>query len=354
MSQNIFSDGFPKDPSQAVDFSYFLSDKEKSEWHEWLKTASQEHKSELVDTLHAMWVENESKKPKEEVKPSNSLAVDEDTDDEVQDKKEVPKSKPQDTEKTKEVEEVPARKEVKEEPRQTSADFVKSPKPAKNIGLDKYLNIEEMESSKNQSAINNIYEEFKNSRQSQENTLQKMMDSFVKFDRLETYFQILASRTNELNGLVVSQAKDISELKITLKNEIEDDESRYQSVQDQVLDLSKQVDIISRDIRLLRKDFRESYKEFSSQISASSTDIYKPEGVFENIQLLSARIKKLENSNIQKNSKQTQTPGNNSKDALNNFKTRSLDKKHEEEKNNSKKSIPKTRIRGKNKEREWL
>ncbi len=56
---NTFPDGFHKDPYQAVDFSYFLSDQEKKEWYEWIPTASQESIEELVETLHEIWKENQ-------------------------------------------------------------------------------------------------------------------------------------------------------------------------------------------------------------------------------------------------------------------------------------------------------
>lgn len=54
-----FSDGFPKDPYQAVDFSYFLSDQEKQEWREWIPNANQASQQELVETLHEIWKENQ-------------------------------------------------------------------------------------------------------------------------------------------------------------------------------------------------------------------------------------------------------------------------------------------------------
>jgi hypothetical protein len=54
-----FDDGFPKDPYQAVDFSYFLSDQEKQEWREWIPNANQASQQELVDTLHEIWKENQ-------------------------------------------------------------------------------------------------------------------------------------------------------------------------------------------------------------------------------------------------------------------------------------------------------
>jgi len=54
-----FPDGFPKDPYQAVDFSYFLTDQEKQEWYDWIPNATPEQQQELVDTLHEIWQENQ-------------------------------------------------------------------------------------------------------------------------------------------------------------------------------------------------------------------------------------------------------------------------------------------------------
>jgi archaellum component FlaC len=46
-------------PLEAISFSYFLTDEEKQEWREWLTGATPEQQNELVDTLHAMWQENQ-------------------------------------------------------------------------------------------------------------------------------------------------------------------------------------------------------------------------------------------------------------------------------------------------------
>ncbi|NJL96406.1 hypothetical protein HC766_04230 [Candidatus Gracilibacteria bacterium] len=59
MATNTFPDGFPIAAKDAINFSYFLSDAEKAEWMEWLKTANEEQQNELVETLHAIWEENQ-------------------------------------------------------------------------------------------------------------------------------------------------------------------------------------------------------------------------------------------------------------------------------------------------------
>ena len=58
-SNLTFDDGFPREPLSAVEFSYFLSDGEKQEWREWIKTATPEQQQELVDILHSMWQDNQ-------------------------------------------------------------------------------------------------------------------------------------------------------------------------------------------------------------------------------------------------------------------------------------------------------
>lgn len=55
-----FQDGFPLDPIQAVQAATFLSSSERDEWMGWLNSASPEDKTELVNTLHEIWVENKS------------------------------------------------------------------------------------------------------------------------------------------------------------------------------------------------------------------------------------------------------------------------------------------------------
>lgn len=54
-----YPDGFPQNPLDAIEFSYFLSQTDKDEWKEWIKTATPEQQFELVDTLHSMWLENQ-------------------------------------------------------------------------------------------------------------------------------------------------------------------------------------------------------------------------------------------------------------------------------------------------------
>lgn len=59
MQPNTYPDGFPINPAEAINFSYFLSPEEKSEWLNWLQSATVEQQHELVDTLHSMWIENQ-------------------------------------------------------------------------------------------------------------------------------------------------------------------------------------------------------------------------------------------------------------------------------------------------------
>ncbi len=59
MQQNTFPDGFPLSPLEAIEFSYTFTEEEKAEWRDWVKTATPEQQQELVDTLHAIWEENQ-------------------------------------------------------------------------------------------------------------------------------------------------------------------------------------------------------------------------------------------------------------------------------------------------------
>jgi hypothetical protein len=58
MTTNTFADGFPQTPLEAINFSYFLEDKQ--EWFDWLKTANAEEQSELVSILHNMWIDEQA------------------------------------------------------------------------------------------------------------------------------------------------------------------------------------------------------------------------------------------------------------------------------------------------------
>jgi hypothetical protein len=59
MQPNTYPDGFPINPAEAINFSYFLSKEEKDEWLNWLQSSTVEQQHELVDTLHSMWIENQ-------------------------------------------------------------------------------------------------------------------------------------------------------------------------------------------------------------------------------------------------------------------------------------------------------
>jgi hypothetical protein len=64
-SKQYFSDGFPKDPHEVLDFidesifQDYLGPKE--EWLEWLSLASQENIDEFVNTVHDLWIEKNQK-----------------------------------------------------------------------------------------------------------------------------------------------------------------------------------------------------------------------------------------------------------------------------------------------------
>lgn len=60
MPTNFYPDGFPMDPIEAVKVCDFLTPKEKEEWNNWLVNATPEQKTELVDTLHSIFLEQKS------------------------------------------------------------------------------------------------------------------------------------------------------------------------------------------------------------------------------------------------------------------------------------------------------
>jgi hypothetical protein len=82
-SKQYFSDGFPRDPHEVLDFidesifTEYLGPKE--EWLEWLSLASQENIDEFVNTVHDLWIEknqkDESATPKVEEVKSAPLAT---------------------------------------------------------------------------------------------------------------------------------------------------------------------------------------------------------------------------------------------------------------------------------------
>ena len=55
MSIQPFQDGFPNQAQAAINASYFLSNEDRDEWFEWLKTADEQQQDELINILHTMW-----------------------------------------------------------------------------------------------------------------------------------------------------------------------------------------------------------------------------------------------------------------------------------------------------------
>lgn len=66
--------GFPKTASEAVEFSYFLSESEKAEWREWIKTATPIQQEELVDILYSMWEDNQKNAVPENLANNQAIA----------------------------------------------------------------------------------------------------------------------------------------------------------------------------------------------------------------------------------------------------------------------------------------
>jgi hypothetical protein len=60
MSLPPFIDGFPNQAQAAVNFSYFLTPEEKSEWTSWLTSANDEQQDELITILHQMWEQSKA------------------------------------------------------------------------------------------------------------------------------------------------------------------------------------------------------------------------------------------------------------------------------------------------------
>lgn len=54
-----FPDGFPMTPAEAIEFSYFFTEEEKQEWREWLKAVTDEERTEMVNTLHTIWMDKQ-------------------------------------------------------------------------------------------------------------------------------------------------------------------------------------------------------------------------------------------------------------------------------------------------------
>lgn len=73
MSNTYFPDGFPKDPQEAIEAAFFLSEEEKVEWRTWLPTANEAEQLEFIDTLHSIYIDQKSDEA--QTTPSNDLPL---------------------------------------------------------------------------------------------------------------------------------------------------------------------------------------------------------------------------------------------------------------------------------------
>ncbi len=66
MSNNFFPDGFPTLPIEAITLSAnlgFLTGEEEQGWFKWLETSTQPQQQELVETLHAIFIDHQKQNP---------------------------------------------------------------------------------------------------------------------------------------------------------------------------------------------------------------------------------------------------------------------------------------------------
>jgi hypothetical protein len=343
MPTTTYTDGFPQNPVEAIDFSYFLSDEEKQDWKNWLESATPEQQYELVDTLHAMWQENQKSaipdgfsQGSSNNQPTSSVQSDSQT--EVNDTKQanlVPVTNPApvvtdqnsedstlntindepiawDDPQTKVSQNVQPpqnspKKEIKQPTKQKVKDqednlgeedenFISSPT---NGTKKRHFNVTKLRESATKQELETLYNEYLSLRETNyDNThaymeaqgkfLDKIMSVVINFEQVGDFFDSISERMIELNDKIVSQVKEYN----TIKGGIT---TQHSDLVDQVEHLRNDVDRLYRTTKDDKSYNRVKFEEINTQLATLGADSYNSgDGLLQRIDLISSKLHNLE------------------------------------------------------------
>jgi uncharacterized membrane-anchored protein YhcB (DUF1043 family) len=117
--------------------------------------------------------------------------------------------------------------------------------------------------------------------------LDKIMKVVVNFEQVADYFESMTTKLLEMNDTIVDQASKLAAAKA-------ESDRRFSKLERSVEDVSDDNQRNERKIKDVGMDSRDRYNELSQQLASFGADAYRQDGVNSRIDLLSARIQKLE------------------------------------------------------------
>jgi hypothetical protein len=300
MATNFFPDGFPTTALEAVQFCTFLTENEKDEWYSWLKTADQEHKDDLVDTLHAIYSEQLGTSS---ATASNTQGL-QNTD--------IPAFLPQQQDNnfnfSNNLNESGIKPEqTKEENKpniKVTPTIIQSPKPESKVQIEVPKTIEEHVKKAESmllsaQEVGDLYSKFLKAQDLSYTTNHDFNDKQGKlFNKIMEMVQeaaVLSDKVLKMNYENVQNAKSIQELKnatqvkggTSLQYQINSLREDFKKLE---RNLEYSVERIDREFDEFRQDLTQRVDEMNSQIVAALADNYKADGIQEKVAKMQAKL----------------------------------------------------------------
>lgn len=117
--------------------------------------------------------------------------------------------------------------------------------------------------------------------------LDKVMQVVVNFEQVADYFESMTHKLLEMNDTIVQQAALITEVQ-TKTSRINND------IELRVDEIERDVDRIYRELKVMKNDYRDFEDNVQGLLAQSGADVYSKDGVLQRIDLVTARLHKLE------------------------------------------------------------
>jgi hypothetical protein len=161
-----------------------------------------------------------------------------------------------------------------------------------------FFNVSKVREASTRKALEDIYQQYLTSREKSFSSereyhenhgmfLDKIMQVVVNFEQVADYFESMTQKLLEMNDKMVVQARENQELRVSVQNKQAD-------VQDQIDELRRDVDRLFRDTKDIRMDYRHKVEDITTQMAAFGADAYRQDGVLQRLDLIMAKVHKLE------------------------------------------------------------
>jgi hypothetical protein len=310
MSTNYFPDGFPTTPIEAVNFCEFLTEQEKNEWLGWINNADENQKSELVETLHAIYAEQKgNEQPKSQPAPVETAPFIPKNAPATEIPNKIPASLPianfdestflSDAQALKvPTATIPVNQSKTEKPTLKSSKDMEIPGFVEPKTMEEHIKKAEtmLLSAKE---VGQLYEKFLSARNQSYNSNEDFQDKQAKlFNKIMEMVQeaaVLSDKVLKLNYDSVDNAKSIQELKnatqvkggTSLQYQIN---ALREEMKKTERNIEYSIERIDREFEEFREDITQRMDEMNSQVVAALADNYKADGIQEKVAKMQAKI----------------------------------------------------------------